>query len=190
MATQATDILSVDAAKMHIEADDGIPNVNAKVTQAIKSAVAHMEKETGYPLIDREEWFDVYPRGTSLPVILPCRFVINVLDVQYWQQSQKLREEPSGTIAVSALGRRKEDPYRGHTVIWEPADGWPDRLFSSPIRFQVTRGYDLNPEDERPKDEHLRQAIILLTRHFYDQPERFESDFAVNSLVNAWKWTA
>lgn len=186
MATQAIEILSVDAAKMHIEADDGIPNVDAKVTQAIKSAVAHMEKETGYPLIEREEEFDVYPRGKSLPAVLPCRFVINVVAVEYWQQSQQLRDEPSGTIPVDDLGRRKENPYRGDTLVWQPEDGWPDRLYSSPIRFRVTRSYELT----RPKDEHLRQAIILLTRHFYDQPERFESDFAVNSLVNAWKWTA
>ena len=36
-------------------------------------------------------------------------------------------------------------------------------------------------------DGHLLQGLILMMRNFYDQPERFESDFAVNNLIRAWK---
>lgn len=184
MATEATDILSLADAKLQLRADDGIADVDNLVTQAVKSAVGYIEKETGLPLIERQDVYEAPMRGKSLAVIVRARHITAVTEVKYWQTSQEAREEPTGDVPVANLGRRKEDRIKGWTLIWPPADGWPDMLGCSLIRFTVTRSYELNES----KDEHLRQAIILMTRNFYDQPERFESDFAVNNLIRAWKF--
>ena len=183
MATEVTDILSLADAKLELQADDGIPDVDRRITRALKAAVGYVEKETGIPLLEQVVSFDVSIRANDIPAILPRLYIKSIDAVLYWQKTQEMREEPQGVIPVESLGRMKADPYKDWTLVWPPADGWPVRLNGSQFRFTVTRSYELDSS----KDEHLLQGIILLLRHFHDQPERFESEFAVLSLIRAWK---
>ena len=184
MATEVTDILTLADARIQLGVDDGIPDVDTRVIRALTSAVGYIEKETGVPLIEKPETFVVSIRGNDLPAILPRKYIKSVDEVRYWQSGQEMREEPSGTVEIADLGRMEEITYRDYTLVWPPAGGWPMRLYGSEFRFGVTMEYELN----RTKDEHLRQAVILMTRVFYDAPDRFAEDFAVRSLVAAWKY--
>ncbi len=183
MATEAIEIITLDVGKLELQADDGIVDVDRRITRAIKAAVGYVEKETGLPLIEAQDTYEVSVRANEIPAILPRLHIKSIDEVLYWEKEQELREEPQGNIAVESLGRIKADPYKDWTLVWPPADGWPIRLYGSEFRFTVTRSYELDSS----KDEHLLQALILMMRNFYDQPERFESDFAVNNLIRAWK---
>ena len=59
--------------------------------------------------------------------------------------------------------------------------GWPDYLRDTGIVVTVKVGFDI---DETEED--LINAIILMTRQFYESPERMEADFAVHALIAPW----
>ena len=185
MAGSALDILSLTDAKLQlrIDADDH----DSLVTSAINSAVNYVQHLTGVPLVDADEIFDIYQSSKDQPMSLPTIDVKSIGSIKYWTPTQQLREEPSGSIdgdAISTLGRKNEIrmAFGSRTEIWPPEDGWPDSLSGTKFRVTAKIGFDIDAQSES-----LRQAVILMTRHFFEAPERIESDFAVVSLLQPWQ---
>ena len=180
MASNALEVLSLEAARSQIRADDG-DEINALITSAVKSAVSYVIHMTGIPLVDRDEIFNVSVTGKT-PMILPIRDVKMVQSVKFWRTTTaSMRLEPTGTVATSTIGRI-EELSNGCTRIWYPTAGWPATLESSPFRVTVQVGFDITEESES-----LREAVILMARAFFEQPDRLESDFAVMALIEPWK---
>ena len=121
MADSATDILSVEDAKMQVRADGDEPEINAIIERAIKGAVGYVERYTRIPLIDRERIFTLNTCGTDEPLVIPVRDVKEVVSARYWEAAQKIRENPSGTITVANLGRLDERLVDTH--LYPPAEG-------------------------------------------------------------------
>lgn len=178
MAASSFDILGLDEARVQCRADEG-EAIDMLLEQAVRSAVDYVSTRTLFPLIDRDQTFNEMPDAKDRPLRLRRLDVKKIRSIKFWTPDQEEREEPGGAVDLSTLGRRHED--KGRTVIWPPSGGWPDRLNETPFEVTVQVGYDL--DDENEADEEIRQAIILMTRHFYESPDRFESEFAVYSLL-------
>ena len=180
MAANVTDVLSLADAKLNLRVDGD--DLDSLVTEAITSAVGYIQRQTGVPLLDRPETFKLQrPSKDDDPLVLPARDVKEVTEVDYWTEAQELRQDPAGAVAVATLGRREE--VGRVTVVWPPADGWPEVLDQSLMQVTVTLGYDLLEK----KDRDIKNTVIVLTRHFFEQPDRIESDFAVISMIESIK---
>lgn len=178
MATQATDVLSLDDAKgqLYIPPDDD--SRDAKVRQALRSAVSTVQRLTDKPLLDVTLTALVdRPADRHAPVFLPHTFIHEITAVAYWETDQALREAPTGSVTVGDLGRRHQED--GGAWLYPPAAGWPAVLRNSRLSLTLLRRYDPIPET----DEEVRHGVILFLRHYFEQPERMESDFAVYSLM-------
>ena len=179
MASSALEVLSLEDARLQCRADDG-PEHDALLRDAVEDAVGYVSRMTGIPLVDRSENFNVVPSGKT-PIEISARDVKEVEEIRYWQPTQELRESPTGTVTVSDLGRI-EELRNGCTRIWYPAAGWPNYLPGSCFQVTVKVGFDITE-----KSKSLRRAVILMTRTFFENPDRFESDFAVVALIEPWK---
>ena len=179
MATDAVEILPLAQAKVQLYIEPDRTDLDGRVTSAIKAAVAHVQNASGLPLLDVTEPYDVAPSGKTRPVLIPAQHIVDVTELKFWQPAQKLREEPMGTVDVTSLGRRFGDssPLLRGTWLWPPEDGWPSRLAGSCLRVTVLRRFEI-PKHE----EDIRHDIIVWMRHYYEQPEKIESDFAVLAL--------
>lgn len=178
MAANATDVLSLANARGQLRADEGA-EIDALITSAIKSAVDYVSRMTGIPLVDRDVIFNVSESGKT-PLVLPVRDVKEVVCFDYWDFAGELRAEPNRQITVSDLGRI-EELENGCTRIWYPDSGWPSKLDDSEFRVTVKIGFDIDDASES-----LREAVILLARVFFENPDRFESEFAVMALIKPW----
>lgn len=178
MARQATEILSLDAAKRQLRIDGN--DTDTLLLEAIRAAVSDVSRRTGLPLLDVQRQFYEVPTRPDCPVQLPTRHVKSVDRIAYWTPAQKFREEPAGTIDVSTLGRICE--HQGTTLVFPPDTDWPEREPGTPWQIVVTVGYEADPDAMAS----LVQATALLTRHYYEAPDMIESNFAVNSLLARW----
>ena len=181
MATNPLEILTLEQAREQLNVDADRTDQDEAVTQAIKGAVSHVMRKTGLPLLDRTLVGYVTPADDDCPVFLPALHVHEITAFAYWETSQKLRDEPSGTIEPEDLGRRVETPagvLEEGTWIYPPAAGWPSYLRMSTFKVTALLRYELDAAAE-----DVRNQVILMTRHYYEQPEKFESAFAVNALA-------
>lgn len=179
MAATALDVLSLEDARLQCRADDGAEN-DALLTSAVMNAVSYVSRRTGIPLIDVSKIFNVVP-GTNDTLVIPAADVKRIASIQYWRPGTgALRLAPAGSVNVATIGR-VEDLKNGCTRIWPPAAGWPARLQGSCFVVEATVGFDIDDESEA-----LRQAVILMTRVFFENPDRIESDFAVSALIEPW----
>ena len=186
MAANPTDILSVADAREQLRVG---ADADSLIATAIEQAVYYVATLTGLPLLDVQE--DVYAR---IPVTEKSAAFLPVLDVmavrtfQYWQNSQHLRESPNGSFDLSDdtaenyAVLRLDDPGLDYTPLWRSNADWPSFLPLSKVKVGVTRGIDLAGV-HRP----IKQAVILMMRQFFESPERFESSFAVNALLEPLK---
>ena len=183
MADTAVEILSLAAAKAQLDIVETDSTHDANILMAISNAVNYAVEMTGIPLLKRSEQEDIFPRGKDAPAKVQTRDVQSVDKILYWTPTQTAREEPAGEIEdLTTLGEiRPTDTRMGwRTEIWPPQDGWPERSAYMPhLRITYTLNWDI-PD----KGHSVLQAIILLTRLFFEQPERLETDFAIHALLS------
>lgn len=180
MVATALDVLSLDEARHQCRVDEVSAALDLLVTSAITNAVSYVSRRTGIPLVDVSKIFNVVP-ATNTYLDIPVADVKEIESISYWQPGTgELRLAADGAIDVATLGRI-EDLRNGCTRIWSPAGGWPTRLEGSCYVVQAKIGFDIGIESES-----LRQAVILMTRVFFENPDFFESDFAVNALIEPW----
>ncbi len=164
MPFTATEILNTGEAKIQLSIEEDRTDLDARIEQAIKSAVAHVQDRFGYPLLDVSTDYtlwptSVYPDGA---LVIPEVHVKAITNVTYWEATQKRREVPSGTIDVADLGRMEE--RNSYTLLYPPADGWPVRLTSTGFRVVLTLGVDTVPEK-------WKTEVILWMREFFEQSD-------------------
>ncbi len=180
MAANATDILSVANGKIQLKVDDDTDaEITALVTQAIESAVAHVADKTGFHLLRHDATFEARPSSLedSGLIPLPTLDIAAVSGIAFYQAGDAVTADPTG--AVQPLPARWIT-RKGWTLISAPAGGWPRNELDPKLPWIVTvsRDYSLTQ-----RDQDIMQAIVLMARQFYEQPEVFESNFAVNSLL-------
>ena len=182
MATQPTEILSVDEAKAQLRIDDD--DTDMLLNAAIAAAVADAARRIGRPLIDRELVLQAKRPEKRLPLAVPTPYMraMPLPVIRYWEPEQELRENPTGEVDAATLGRTDPVADLPNTLIYPPAAGWPDSLRESTYQVTVTVGWDVPEAD----GDSLVQAIALLTRHYYEAPDMMEAEFAVNSLLARW----
>ena len=180
MAASALDVLSLAEARLQCRADDGA-EIDMLLTASIEGAVSYVSRMTGTPLVDSNQIFNVLP-ATKDYLILPTRDVKGIERIRYWRTTGSLRLEPQGSVSVLQLGRT-EELEDGRTRVWGPASGWPTGILEGSC-FVVTAlvGFDIDDQSKA-----LREAVILMTRQFFENPDRLESDFAVVALLDPWK---
>ncbi len=187
MAENATDILSIEAARQQIRVDGDVEN--SIIEQAVKSAVSYIARRTNIPLLDRSMTFDAYPCDKTRDgyIEIPTRDVKSITSIQFWGVTDHFNRDPTGTVDVSTLGRIKE--VGRVTRIWGPDAGWPadaDELERAREWIIVANvGFDIDKHSE-----DLRDAVILMARHYFEHPDRLESDFAIMALIGPWmRWS-
>ena len=181
MAENATDILSVADARLQFRAPDNAEE-NAIIEQNIKSAVDYVQERTGIPLINVTEAKEVFPHEDTGTLLLEGRFIKEVTEIKYWEPTQELRENPSGTVTLTDLGRLNIDSWCADQ--YPPAAGWPERMAWSPLRVEFTQEFT----HESRGYENIKTAVILVAREYYEGRREIANpiNLAVNRLIMLW----
>ena len=172
MPSVATDILSVEAAKLSLRIDGS--DADADLEASIAAAVAWCETYASKPLLDRTVTTHVRrPIPASEPLCLPSIYVKSITRIEYWTPAQALREGPAGTVMVGPsdppeatddpIGRR-EVVNRYFTAVYPPAAGWPEVLTDSRLRVVWVEGFDGDPAGI----DGIRKAVTLMTGAIFD----------------------
>ena len=187
MAESATDILSIEDAKTQLRI--GGDSVDALVMAAVTNAVAYVSNRTGIPLVDRDD--TVYcplPASKQSCITIPRVDCKQIRHLHYYEPDQDLNAEPNASLqGWDPTGANYTTFHFGEpglitTPLYRTGQDWPDFRTGSRIQIVVRRGFTLGADDEG-----LKAAVILMMRHFYEAPERFESDFAVNALLDSYQ---
>ena len=80
-------------------------------------------------------------------------------------------------IVPGGIGRMQRRQKFRDTLVYPPADGWPDTLSGLPMEVTTTIGYDLSPE------HNARQAVIVAARLFFEQPDVLDQHHALHALL-------
>ena len=127
--------------------------------------------------------FRIRPTGKTDEdyIAVRIRDVDSVRSLLYFAANDTLGRAPTGNIDPVP---HVFEEVKGFTLIRAPEGHWPSdseelntRL---PWRLTLHRNYKLVPN----RDAEIKQAIILMTRQFFEQPEVYESNFAVNALID------
>ena len=177
MVAGPLDVISVDEMKEELRFLE--PDFDAAIARQIAAAVDWVEAKTCLPILNRELSFD-HPYPDRFDPSIVASFLTEIRAVKYWQPTDSLRGPPTGTISIGDLQRIESTPT-GVFVAWSPADGWPAALPDTPIRWDVTVGLAEVPES-------LVQAVIMLTRHFFDGLGAIRKGHAVFHLVAAHRY--
>ena len=170
---------------MDLDSDDASQDKEIEI--ALQGAVSHAETYTAIPLIDVSDTVEVCPMGNELPIQLRTRDVKEVKSIKYWLPEQPAREAPAGEIVIAGrdtLGRIDEKlaPMGWVTEIWPPEDGWPTRSSEIPLlRLTCVYGFDLAGQGDS-----IRNAIILITRHLFEQPDMEDLPMAAATLLDPY----
>ena len=185
MVAKATDILPVASAREQLDLDEDDESMDTEIETAIKGAVTQAAQYTGIPLIDAKHTRDVVVMGDELPIqLMRLRDVSEVNEIKYWVPGQQAREVPNGNIDVATLGRMDEKllAHGWVTEIWPPEGGWPNRLHELPdLRVTYTRSYAIGDSESS-----IVNAIILTTRHLFEQPEMEDLPMAAATLLDPY----
>jgi len=186
MADSALEILPLETAKLQLRLDGD--DYDELVTVAIKNAVSYISTLTGLPLIAKDlEVYRCRPLIDDGPIQFYFDFNQSIIadfkavnSVKYLTVDQKQREAPKGSIDPATLG----DVRRSDTLMWiyPPEQGWPEVLYGTKFLFNIRLEYD----NDEAKDA-IAQAVTLMTRQFFDNPQQWESTFAVKSLIDPFR---
>ena len=192
MAENATDILSVAAAKFALRIEDA-PGIDEEIARHIGAAVDFCAEIAAKPLVDRTETFLApRPASASGTVRLPSIYVKSITTVQYWETTQKLREDPTGEVMVAAsdppddaddpIGRR-EVVERHYTAVWPPASGWPEVLSENGVESGFLFTYVEGIKDPLPGLLGISEAVALMTNVYHEGASEKEYTDAVRTLL-------
>ena len=217
MATTALEVVPLLAMRreLRIEGDTN-PDDDARLIGQIGAAVSDVSLDASAPLVEQPETIEAAVPYRDRPVAFTATVVRVVRQVRYWTPGAALRDEPSGVIAGSDLGRLWSD-WRASRLNWlyPPAAGWPAVLAGSRLWLDVTRGVPFlewvdwpgaPPEAETAQAAYvatsaayaaavssplhgLRQAVILRVREHYNGDERRAGSMrnAYDALIDRWR---
>lgn len=176
MADTALEVYSVERAKRNLRIPDSLTEHDGLIGDLIAASVSFIEEETGRPLIDRSNTYQLAVPQADRPLFAPLMDVLNVSRLRYWSTDGALRSDPDGSISGSNLGRIAST-FRG-LMVYPPADGWPEVLSGSRVHLTVTQGLNLPDWPDTPgsvQDEAavhpfhaLREAVLPVVRQLYD----------------------
>ena len=175
MPPAALDILPLATAKGALRIDDDAGD--ADLTASINAAVDYCQRLAGKPFLDvTEKLYIARPALSDSPMRIPRRYVRSISGIAYWEKTQKLRDEPSGTVLLAyaapenpadgedPIGRMQEDGY--DTLVWPPAAGWPEVLTDSAFLVTVVLGFEAAADI--PGIDGIRKAVTLQAGVYYD----------------------
>ena len=189
MATTAIEILSLAEAKQQLWIDNDSQDL--QIILAIQSAVHYVSIMTGLPLIVKQTIYPVCPPiDEKSPIRLQFRFLRpqtnqpkGISSIQYWDPTKEKRDGPTIYIDVNTIGYIRN--FNSLPVeVYPPDNGWPSVLEGTEFIFTINQEYTLNDEGDT-----VKQAVILMTRQFYENPQNFESSLAVNAILTSLKQT-
>ena len=164
MPSTALEVLTLADAKAQLRVT--VPDHDALITGHIEAAVDFVAMTTHVPLLDETYTTDAErPVRAEYPVVFGWRVfdIAEVISVAYWEPTQQLREDPTGSIVVADLGRldhvRNYKGDRWH--LWPQATGWPEVLGDSLIKLELKRSVTEVPPG-------LRTAVLLAVRQLYE----------------------
>jgi len=94
---------------------------------------------------------EVSINSAMAPVNVPVRGIRGDMTFAYWEASQTLSEEPSGTITPGRVDPGRYEVLQGtdsgnilssHPTVYPPADGWPEGLRGSSIVVSGSTGFE------------------------------------------------
>ncbi len=164
MVPPALEPVSLVQIKEHLRIDHALED--ALIGAYTKAARMHVEASLSKILVE-QEWrinFDFLPVGETIE--LPITPVISVNSVHYYPQQ-------GGPVNISAFDYDADLDSEIARFCLRRSAGTQRRKFGG-YEMEVTAGYGPAPEDV-PDD--LRQAIMLLVAHWYENRE------AANSII-------
>ena len=192
MAENATDILSLDAAKFALRVEDGT-GIDDEITRCIQAAADYCARVAAKPLVDRTATFLApRPATASIPIRLPSIYVKSITEIQYWETTQGLREEPAGTVmpVPSNPPAETDDPVgrrqvvdRHYTAVWPPASGWPEVLSENGVESGFLFTYVEGIANPLPGLAGISKAMTLMTGVYFEGAVEEEYEAAVRTLL-------
>lgn len=130
------------------------------VTRLITAARQQFEEDTRYIVTDSQTWELHLDKFPNEEILLPLRPLLTVTSVQYYDEDDAQQTWNSSnyyTDLVSTKGR----------VVYKDSTSYPDTIPGRPNAVTVTFTAGLStPSTDCPED--IRQAILLLVSHFYE----------------------
>ena len=192
MAERATDILSVADAKFALRVEDAA-GIDDEITRCINAAADYCARVAAKPLVDRTETFLApRPETASIPIRLPSIYVKSITQIQYWETTQYLREEPSGSVMVgpSDPPQPSDDPIgrlqvvdRHYTAVWPSSAGWPQVLSENGVESGFLFTYVEGIADPLPGLAGIAKAMTLMTGVYFEGAVEAEYEEAVRTLL-------
>ena len=177
------EIVPLADMRLQLRASDTSDN-NSIITANIKAAVGWLIKETGRPILRVTETYSHRPCPGKAPLLIRRQNVTAVTELKYWDaDDDDLRSNPTGSITT--FGRLLLYPTRPHLCAYlypEDDEEFPKVLDGSVYELTLTRGIDF----ALPEAESLKQALILVTREFYEGRREIASNSAIYSLISSW----
>lgn len=160
MATDATDVLSLDEAKRELRVEG--TDHDTLITAHLEVAVQHVSDYIDQPLLDTaDEVVASIPCDSDMPVEVRRSAVKSVQSVQYWEPDGSLNADPGGTQSI--VGRLEQVSNTHIYRIWPPDGGWPDALDESYFIVNLTRGLEAT--------KSIKQAVAIVLTQLYDGVE-------------------
>ena len=152
--------VSLDEAKLHLRVDHADEDV--LIASLITAARVHLESLLGLAFVT-QHWnlvLDRWPEGSDLPLPLAPMQSINAITLYSADDSSSVLDPAS--YALDALSQPPRLIWRGSGV--RPLVG---RSYNG-VEISFTAGFGDNASDV---PQPLRQAILLLTAHWYERRE-------------------
>jgi uncharacterized phiE125 gp8 family phage protein len=152
-AAPASEPVTVAEAKAQTVIADDIDDV--VVARFIKAARAHVENYCGTPLASRT----IVVKCDSFAdlAVFPVVPLFAVSSIAYVDAAGGVQTLPADAYEVRSDGLEA-------SIASQPGSSWPSILSGSRITVTAVVGYDEVPED-------IRQAILLLVAHWYENRE-------------------
>ncbi len=166
MATTPADVISLAALKAQL-GEDGTEHDDL-FERLTRDAVRKVQRETGLPVLTRQETYRIAPRRSREdPLLIRRNYIVSVVSVKGWRPATAQRL--AADLVIGDLGRSEyrdghQDPPELYEI-WPPETGWPEVNREPRLLVTVSRGMD---DDEVVETV---PAVVQLVREAWDLDE-------------------
>lgn len=151
-------------------------------------AVDFVARSTGLPLLREVKLlYGDRPDKSEDPIVFRGTWITGVSQIRYWTPgTTDPTGQPDGVIAANAIQRiitpsSAQDPLQATFYMYPPAGGWPEILEGTYMIVYAVRELVIGIDNDRYED--VKNAVVLMARHFYDGLGVIQPGHALHILV-------